>query len=311
MVATYPDFSICEIGAATHASNATYDLPSDTPPPSPWLGFLLATPDLADPDGWDNAARSLAEGLRQSCIFMPSSLSHPKYACRRGDLQRNASSLGLTWRPDGGCAVPVYTELERQACLARLHVGPSKGKLCFLGDSHSRFLSHALNDWATNTSATRAEWYLNKAAPPEDYVQCVADPWASLPAGTASLRNCSVIVANTGQWQASYNTKAAPQNVTQYASNLRHWLGRVVDAARARRVPVLYALTVARPLQWQMFVGQDWRTDIVLEHYNFAAVQGEELWGVGGVIRNTVIHGICSTTEGPAGTPQQQRRERA
>ncbi|KAG2491185.1 hypothetical protein HYH03_010395 [Edaphochlamys debaryana] len=200
--------------------------------------------------GWDGAAQAEAASLARTCVWpakLPSGITPP--TCLNNPLQFNRSASALTWQASG-CTEPKLADFDTKACLARQRVGPSHGgrKICVLGDSHSRYLSYALDAWATEFAQSEQhdcrKW--DKSPPVSDYVALLGDPWAERDTAQHA-ENCSHIIVNNGHWPASFQA--------------------------AGRTRVVYALSLGQPVQWRKLLGQDWRTEPIMEQYNYAAMQ--------------------------------------
>ncbi|KAG2487843.1 hypothetical protein HYH03_013560 [Edaphochlamys debaryana] len=246
--------------------------------------------------GWGRAARAQAQAIARSCVWQP---KRPFEAfatsCPHPDLQFNGSAAPLRWRArpqqagaaaagpgpgaaaaGGPCEEPKLKEFDAKACLARLGVGPSRRRLCLRGDSHSRYLAWALHGWATGFADPALHdcrgW--DKDAPVSDFVAYLSDPWADRNL-TAGVENCSVTIVNNGHWPASFQTNGRPRNPKDYGERLKAWLQPLEALHTAGSARVVLALTVAQPLQWrrQAAQTQDWRTEPILEQYNFEALR--------------------------------------
>ncbi|KAG2486244.1 hypothetical protein HYH03_015069 [Edaphochlamys debaryana] len=225
--------------------------------------------------GWDAGAQAEAASIARSCVWMPNARSVPPSVCNNTVLQFDWSASALRWR-GRNCSAPDFADFDMPACLARLGVGPAHGgrKLCTLGDSHSRYLSYALDGWTSNFTKPSIHdcrtW--DKSNPVSDYVAFLSDPWAERDNG-ANAENCSVVIANHGNWPLSFQTKGRPQNASRYAATLQKWLKPLAAVQALGRTRVVYALTLAEPEQWRRLLGQDWRTEPVMEQYNLAAIK--------------------------------------
>ncbi|GLC41886.1 hypothetical protein PLESTM_001262400 [Pleodorina starrii] len=258
---------------------------------------------------WPPAAATTAAAaatLLRTCVWFTAAL--PDADCggpERRSLRYDSHPAALSWRPygcrmrafagippppppGGGVAVAAPPPAEPPPPPPPLPVTPASclppgRRVCFVGDSHTRYLQNSLVMWQRGFRAsvnnTVKELLASDSVHYEymrwghDWPEAVAGAGDAAAADPLAAANCTDIVANFGQWPASYRSGSAPYSAVQYLRQLLR-VRRGLLAARARAgVRVFWVTTVMSSLKARLeSAGVDWRTDPLLTLYNRLAL---------------------------------------
>ncbi|GIL69432.1 hypothetical protein Vretimale_13527 [Volvox reticuliferus] len=158
---------------------------------------------------------------------------------------------------------------------------PPGRRVCFIGDSHTRYLLNSLVLWQRDFQATvdnAAKELLTSDNVHYEYMRWGDDWLPQDDAGgstvdTLAAANCTDILANFGQWPASYRAGPSPYSALQYLRQLLRLRRVLLAARRARGVRVFWITTCMSTLKARLeAAGTDWRTDPLLTLYNRLAL---------------------------------------
>ncbi|GLI62807.1 hypothetical protein VaNZ11_005556 [Volvox africanus] len=212
----------------------------------------------------------------------PAALSWKPYDCR----MRIFSGIPLLQLSEQGDESPVPLSPAPVEPLMSPPITPGKclppgRRVCFIGDSHTRYLLNSMVLWQRDFHATvdnAAKELLASDNVHYAYMRW-GDDWLSQDdAGGGAVEslaaaNCTDVLANFGQWPASYRSGSSPYSALKYLRQLLR-LRRVLLAARhARGVRVFWITTCMSSLKARLeAAGTDWRTDPLLTLYNRLAL---------------------------------------
>ncbi|KAG2489685.1 hypothetical protein HYH03_011794 [Edaphochlamys debaryana] len=151
---------------------------------------------------------------------------------------------------------------------------PGRRHLCFVGDSHSRYLHNSVAMWLSGYSVA-----VNNSAkqmlltPSSSYFRMLWGydwPAPSEPDGADPLSaNCTDVLVNFGQWPASYRAGPAPYSPGQYAAQVSYVRSKMLALRQKYGIRVWWVTTVMSSLKVQLELrGIDWRTDPLLLLFN-------------------------------------------
>lgn len=229
--------------------------------------------------------------------------SHPQQQ-QEQQQEHGASDVGGMTSADGGDAGGV--EMHPATCLP-----PGRRHVCFVGDSHTRYLTNSLLLWESgymrqlNNSAKEllgspygtVSYYTllwghdwpTAANQPTYGTGAANGSGEGAGGGTAEtvgmgdgdqedplkpLYGCTDVLVNFGQWPASYRAGNAPYSLAWYVRQLVAARRRLAALRAARGVRVWWLATVMSSLKARLeAAGIDWRTEPLLLSYNRLAVE--------------------------------------
>ncbi|KXZ54422.1 hypothetical protein GPECTOR_5g76 [Gonium pectorale] len=284
--------------AAVVASGATApEAPPSTLPLCPDTGPLPGRWRFARWPPADDADAAAAAALLRTCVF-----NHTVHDCRtldRAPLRGAPFPATMHWRPDGcrlravaGITAPPAAQYphqfpqqqdagqpeRRSEALAEAAVEPGTclppGRhVCFVGDSHSRYLHNSLALWRSGyrRSVNNTAKQVLPSVSSRYYRLVYGYDWPEPePDGADPLgRHCTDVVVNFGQWPASYRAGPAPFSAGQYLAQLLRVRRRLLALRRQYGVRVYWLTTCSPSLKaWLESAGVDWRTDPLMLLYN-------------------------------------------
>ncbi|KAG2452861.1 hypothetical protein HYH02_002205 [Chlamydomonas schloesseri] len=216
-----------------------------------------------------------------------------------GDSSAGRPGRGVQWREKHGEEVEggggADGEGEEAAAITPAQCLPPGRRVCFLGDSHARYLHNSLVMWETgfvrapdnsikellasptNTSVYFRMLWGHDWPEPEQPLPGSGDASSSSSSSSGGgggldpvvAAGCTDVFANFGQWPASYRSGPAPFSAGQYAAQVAHVRRKLAALRAAHGVRVYWVTTVVSSLKARLeSAGIDWRTDPQLLLYN-------------------------------------------
>ncbi|EFJ51707.1 hypothetical protein VOLCADRAFT_87429 [Volvox carteri f. nagariensis] len=244
-----------------------------TPDAAPLLRTCIWGNSVPPQDNCNSTAR-----LALRAQPRPATLYWQPYGCLMADV------AGLLDAAASG-TLPVMTPplLPAGSLITQERCFPPSRHVCFVGDSHMRYLHNSLVMWLSNFTVTidnKVKDILESNCTTHFTVTWGTD-WPRSPSpgqNPVLTRNCTDVVANVGHWAASHQAGTAPHSAATYVSSVMNVRRRLLALQRSmekrgRSVRLFWVTSSLPSLRTHLeLAGRDWRTEPYMLLYNRLAL---------------------------------------